>query len=241
MIADRCYLYAIVAGAGPLPETLAGLEEAPISLVAYQDIAAAISPVGVNSPEPVTPHLLAHEAVIEKLMEQRSTLPVRFGSLFSHKDKVLEVLSDRYTVFKADLERLAGQVEVGLRVLWDDEAARNTYKPAPMSEALASDRAGTRYIRERLISLGAARYMHEQAATLEAWCRHRLQPVASEMRFRLLATEKMPVSGALLIKKERLDCLLDVVHQMECERPDLDLFCTGIWPPYHFVSGANDA
>lgn len=239
MISDRRYLYAIVAGAEQLSAPLAGLGDAPVSLLVFQDVAAAISPVDVGQLEPVTERLLCHEAVVEALMEQRSTLPVRFGTIFSHANKVLEVLSQRHASFKADLERVAGQVEIGLRLLWDVEAVRSAYKPDPPLPHFAADGAGARYLRERLASTAIERHLHAQAELLEAWCRECLGPMTSDIHIWLLATEKMPVSAAFLIRRERLDDVLNVVRRMSCERLDLDLICTGIWPPYHFVNGTD--
>ena len=47
----------------------------------------------------------------------------------------------------------------------------------------------------------------------------------------------MPVSAAFLTPRSDLAALLaDAAAQMQNERPDLDLVCTGPWPPYHFVT-----
>lgn len=237
MISDRRYLYAIVAGTEPCPAPLTGLDDAPISLLVYQDVAAVISPADASQLEPTPERLLCHEAVVETLMAERATLPVRFGTIFSHADKVLEVLSQRYASFQADLDRVAGRVEIGLRVLWDVEAVRSGYQSDRAVPRFGSDGAGARYIQERLASTAMERYQRSQAELLEAWCRECLGPITHDIRIRLLVTEKIPVSGAFLIQRERLDDMLNVVRRMRGERVDLDLVCTGIWPPYHFVSG----
>jgi hypothetical protein len=239
MISERRYLYAIVDGAEPLTAPLMGLGDAPVSLLVCRDIAAAISPVDAGQLEPVTERLLCHETVVETLMEQRSTLPVRFGTIFSHPDRVLEVLNQRHAGFKADLARVAGQVEIGLRLLWDVEAVRGAYQPAHTAPHIAADGAGARYLRERLASTALERHLHAQAELLDAWCRECLGPTTSDIHIRLLATEKMPVSAAFLVRRERLDDVLSVVRRMSSERLDLDVICTGVWPPYHFVSSTD--
>ena len=125
MISDRLYLYAIVAGAASLESPLTGLADAAVTLLPYRDLAAAVSPVALEDVRPGPEQLTCHERVVEVLMAQRSTLPVRFGTVLSDADAVLATLAERYDTFAVDLMRLAGQVEVGLRVLWDPEAVRD--------------------------------------------------------------------------------------------------------------------
>jgi hypothetical protein len=104
-------------------------------LLPYQGIAAAVSAVEVDRVRPEAEQLLRHEQVIEALMAQRSTLPVRFGTVLSSTAKVLETLAERYDNLLANLVRLAGQVEVGLRVLWDAEAVKTHVETFEVSPA----------------------------------------------------------------------------------------------------------
>jgi hypothetical protein len=132
---DRLYLYAIVTGSQALEAALVGLGDAPVTLLPYQGIAAAVSAVEVDRVRPEAEQLLRHEQVIEALMAQRSTLPVRFGTVLSSTAKVLETLAERYDNLLANLVRLAGQVEVGLRVLWDAEAVKTHVETFEVSPA----------------------------------------------------------------------------------------------------------
>ena len=46
----------------------------------------------------------------------------------------------------------------------------------------------------------------------------------------------MPVSAAFLAPRTGMADLLAAAAQMQSERADLDVVCTGPWPPYHFVT-----
>jgi hypothetical protein len=236
MISDRLYLYAIVAGAHPLEAALVGLADADVTLLPHRDLAAVVSPVPSGGARPEPAALLGHERVVEALMVQRSTLPVRFGTVLD-ADSLLATLAERYTIFAADLERLAGQVEIGLRVLWDPEAIRHSL-PEPPAPAVDSgdERPGTRYLRTRAEEVAVERQLREEAQALETWCLSRFGSFANDSIVRLLTTAAMPVSAAFLVPRTGMADLLAAAAQMQSERADLDVVCTGPWPPYHFVT-----
>ena len=237
MISDRLYLYAIVAGAASLESPLTGLADAAVTLLPYRDLAAAVSPVALEDVRPGPEQLTCHERVVEVLMAQRSTLPVRFGTVLSDADAVLATLAERYDTFAVDLMRLAGQVEVGLRVLWDPEAVRcNLPEPPEPAADPGGERPGTRYLLTRAREVATERRLRDEAQALETWCLARLGPFASANVTHLLVTAAMPVSAAFLTPKTDMAALLAAAAQMQSERPDPDLVCTGPWPPYHFVS-----
>jgi len=233
---DRLYLYAIVAGGQPLAEPLAGLADAPVTLLPYQQIAAVVSQVDVDQVRPEPEQLLRHEQLVEALMAQRSTLPVRFGTVLSSAKRVREALAERYAAYLADLQRLAGQVEIGLRVVWDVAAARQG-QPVPPSpeEPFGSGGPGASYMLIRAREAAAERFLKEQAQTLATWCQQRLGPLASDMVTRVLATDGLPVSAAFLAPRGGEAALLAEAAQMQRENPKLAFVCTGPWPPYHFV------
>lgn len=240
---SRFYLYAIVAGVEPPPWS-AGLCGATVTLLPYRNLAAVVSQIGSEDVRSEPAQLLCHERVVEALMAQRSTLPVRFGTVLSDAKAVIATLVERYSVFRADLERLDGQIEMGLRIVWDTETVRQKLtvpQPAAVPEALArtavSDdaRPGTRYLLERAREVMIERELRAEAQALEGWCLERFATLTSENVTRLLATPAMPVSAAFLAPQCKLDAFLAVGAQMQRERPELDLVCTGPWPPYSFV------
>ena len=123
---ERRYLYAILPGDGGLPEMLTGLNGRPVRLAAYRDLAAAVSAIDLQTLTASAEQVWRHEQVIERLMAGQGVLPVRFGTVLSSDGQVEAVLSEHYDVLKGDLNRLAGQVELGLRVFWTPEEAGRT-------------------------------------------------------------------------------------------------------------------
>lgn len=237
MISDRLYLYAIVNGVHPLESPLAGLAGTAVSLLPCYDLAAAVSPVMLDAVRPEPEQLLCHERVVEALMVQRSTLPVRFGTVLSGTDQVLATLAERHHTFAADLSRLEDQVEVGVRVLWDAEAVRRTRPEQALPITVArDDRPGTRYLLARAEEQAVERQLRWEAERLEAWCMTRLKPLATDASTQLLMTAAMPVSAVFLTPRTGVTALLEAAAHLQVERPDLQVVCSGPWPPYHFVT-----
>ncbi|MHB0874791.1 MAG: GvpL/GvpF family gas vesicle protein [Anaerolineae bacterium] len=242
---DCLYVYAIVSGAGPLPQPLLGLCDAPISLHPYRDVAAVVSRMETDEIRGLrravqSEHLLRHEHVVETLMAQRPLLPVRFGTAVDGAESLTEVLSGQYLILHGDLRRLAGRVEVGIRVLWDVDSvlAGWTGSEAMASSArrLPGSSPGLRYLLGRARDIDGERFLGEQAHSLAAWCEHELQPVFEGIVVREMATSGMPVSLALLLPRERMPAFVAAAARLQAERPELRFISSGPWPPYHFVT-----
>jgi hypothetical protein len=244
--AGRRYLYAIVANQGPLAGPIVGLAGAAVTLLPHGEIAAAISSVVVEHLEATAEQVLCHEQVIETLMAGRPTLPVRFGTVLSSPEQVLDSLQGRYSTLCSDLARLAGQVEIGLRVRWDrarlpqpEPAAVDSTLPPAVDAGTAGP--GTQYILARLRAGAAQRSAELQARQIEAWCKAELGPLCRAMVTRVLATENLPVSAACLLPTAGVPALLAAAQAMQQDErapavEGLQFVCTGPWPPYNFVT-----
>ncbi len=237
---QRVYLYAIVDHDAVLKTPVAGFAGVAVTLLPVQAVAAVISPVEMEMLKDTAAAALVHEEVIERLMAERRVLPVRFGAVFSSKERLTAALEKRQAVLIADLERLDGQVEVGVRLLWDGEARRAAIGAAVQTDdALKGGGPGSQYLRERMQEVAIERRLRQQAATLAARCEAVLRPLATALHVRVLTTGQIPVSIACLVKRDAVATLVDAVAALHDLEPDTRAVCTGPWPPYHFVSDSQ--
>lgn len=224
------YLYAIInRPTAPLPP-ITGLDGQPVRCGVWGEVAAIYSHCEGPPPRPEAAQLWRHEEVVERLLDGRGALPVRFGTLLPGEAALMALLRERHDRFVAGLARVAGRVEVSVRALWLHEA------PQPVSRRAEAEN-GRAYL---------ARRMAEERAR-EAWLsevRQRANALHAVLNRLAVAHvrpapphERMLLSAAYLIPREALDTFRATVRALGAANPDLRLLCTGPWPAYHFVEG----
>lgn len=140
------YLYAIVPANGRI-YGISGIEGAPVYTISNGQVAAVVSDVPNARIRPERRHLAAQQAVLRGLMTAvDSLLPMAFGIIADGPKAVQKILHRNREAFSKQLRRVAGMVEMGLRVSWD---VPNIF------EYFLNTHPGLRAVRDRL--LGAFR------------------------------------------------------------------------------------
>ncbi len=224
------YLYAIInRPVTPLPP-LRGLAEQAVQCGEWRDIAAVYSQYHGAAPRTEVAHLWCHEAVVEALLDRHSVLPVRFGALLADEAELTALLRERHDSFVAGLARVAGRVEVSVRVLWPAPPVVSAPRPA-------ADENGRAYLARRMAEEQARearlREAHKRADALHAALDH----LAVAHVRQVLPHERVLLSAAYLIPREALDPFRATVAALGKANQDIRLLCTGPWPAYHFVDG----
>jgi len=75
-----------------------------------------------RSREDLAPKLLAHQKIIEQIMQAAPVLPVKFGTIVPDEASVHAILERGSASFGAAFDRLAGCAQVEILVKWDVEA-----------------------------------------------------------------------------------------------------------------------
>ncbi len=113
------YLYAIAALDKDRACDVAGIDGAPVYSVHCGRVTAVVSKCARQKLRPERAHLAAHKAVLQRLMLDSTVLPMAFGTIAGDLKAVRRLLALNQEVFLEQLERLAGKVEMGVRVKWD--------------------------------------------------------------------------------------------------------------------------
>jgi len=83
-------VYAIVSADARPPKGLKGLGGSEVSLIRHGDLAGVVSEIPPGQALGTREDLLAHEAVVEALAEETTTLPLRFGAVVTTADALVE-------------------------------------------------------------------------------------------------------------------------------------------------------
>lgn len=234
------YLYAITdRPEAPLPET-PGLEDAPLFSLSHRDIAAVASSL-TGTVSPVETNLWRHEAVLEDLMTDRAVLPVRFGTVLADEDALRHVLMAHYASFAADLNHVRGRVEVGLRVLWDEEQDSNgaRERSGRGTGERASTGSGRVYMMARLEEERQRRAHRERAEALAMDIHTPLANQAVDSTDEVLVTPRFLLTAAYLVERDEVEGFQRQVQALNPAYPALRFFCTGPWPAYSFVTAGT--
>jgi gas vesicle protein GvpL/GvpF len=115
----RQYLFAILYAADVRAWGCAGLDGKEVSTIVEGRLAAVVG--GVSSPRvrPERRNLAAHQEVLQKLLATTTPLPMAFGILADTPRQIRDILQRNQRTFLDQLQRVAGKVEMGLRVSWD--------------------------------------------------------------------------------------------------------------------------
>ena len=212
-------IYGIVEGGG-IDTGGIDLLTGRLRTVSEGQLVAVVSEHSGPPPEPTAAALADFERTVRALMDRVPILPAQFGSVLEAEADVRDFLRRRGEDLLARLERVRGAVEIGLRASWRHRGA------------LPNERAesGTAYLRDRL-------ELREQARRVA----HQLDPLtalALSSRRVLAPRPDLPVLDAYLVDRGRVDEFVALVEKLGGGLDDVDLVCTGPWPPYSFAEGA---
>lgn len=115
----RRYLYAAVAGNEDRTYGSIGIDGSLVYTISDRRISAVVSDVPNGKIRPERRHLSAHQEVLRRLMEESTPLPMSFGIIADGPKSIEKILSQNRKAFLEQLNRVAGKVEMGLRVTWD--------------------------------------------------------------------------------------------------------------------------
>jgi len=113
------YLYAIIAGSDDKAFGNLGLNGGQVYTISDNGVAAVVSDIPRQKIRPERRHFAAHQGVLRKVMEDCDLLPMRFGLISGGPKEVRRLLAKNRAAIVHQLDRVAGKVEMGLRVAWD--------------------------------------------------------------------------------------------------------------------------
>lgn len=217
-------LWLVVADA-PLPEYGGGEIESRLSDLSW-----------------VSDRALAHERIVEHCAAAGPVLPMKLFTLFHNDERALAHLRQQREEIDATLDRIAGRVEWGVRILFrEDEARRQAVEAAGDGERPSSgtsfllrkkaEKEGARDLAARLRVEVDTAYDDLASRAVEA---RRRQPEPGEVGARLL------LDAAFLVPSGEGDAFEAEVQRVARQLAGraCEVTLTGPWPPYNFLGGS---
>jgi hypothetical protein len=227
------WIYAIGdrADIPPPPPSAAGLAGAPLEGVGEGRLLAVVSRHAELPDIGAVDAMWAHEHVVERLMADRTVLPVRFASRLAGEAALRNQLATRQDDLLAALDGVRGRVELAVRAMSSaGPPRREAWRPA-IAGGAGGRHSGREYVRARLEvrdraeAAGAA--LHVPLAALA---------VAGTRRPGRSSCEVLRAS--YLVERPVVAEFRALAQQLQSEYRDMAVLCTGPWPPYSFVEVA---
>lgn len=223
-------LYCIADAASALPHG-GGLLR-----VVHGGLAAVVSPLAERSrvESPARAELLEYERVIRSQHAVADVLPMRFGSVLPGEAAVRAHLDEQRDAYHRALTRIAGCVELGVRVLFSAPPP----PAAPEVAAKPMGRSGADYLQARRKHYSAESRLRDQCSALEQALLSRVAPLCREHATELPAArpgEPALCSLYFLVPREQVLAFRTAVSSfpVECHT---ELALSGPWPPFNFVA-----
>jgi hypothetical protein len=209
------------------PPRRRGLAQAPLDGLREGALLAVFTRHARSVGEPAPDALWAHERVVERLMVDRSVLPMRFGSTVDDDGALRRLLAARQAPLVAALARVSGHVELGVRVL-ERVAGRNG---AP-AVAVAAPPSGRDYLLAKLHdgrrAERASSSLHDPLAALATDARRQAPRSAEEV-----------LRSAYLVDRRVVPRFRAAVERVQAAHPEAAILCSGPWPAYSFVGDVS--
>jgi hypothetical protein len=223
------------AGAGPLRALAAGegrwLMVATVPRSGYDEEAVA---AGLDDLSWVSARALAHERMIEHVAARsgaESLLPMKLLTLFTSDERARSWAASDGERLEGLLDRVAGRVEVGLRIT---RAAAAPPAPGPRPAT------GTGFLLAKKAYREGELERAEEAATAAARCFDTLAAAAVDSRRRPAPAEAtaLLLDAVFLVAAEATGDFEGRIAE-EARRlaeAGCEVTVTGPWPPYHFAT-----
>jgi len=237
----RTYVYAIITDAQGRMYSDFGIGGAKVYSIPAGRVAAVVSDVPSGKVRPERSHLAAHQEVLRKLMAETTPLPMSFGIVADSPRAVRQMLARNQQALVGQLRRVAGKVEMGLRVTWDVPNIFEYFVNTHLELRLARDRflGGPREpTQEQKIEVGRMfdRLLNDDREACADKVEGILAPYCAEIERSKCRNEREVMNLACLVGRVALpqfeSCVFEAAKQFD---NNFAFDYSGPWAPHNFV------
>jgi hypothetical protein len=241
----RKYIYGIIpAGEETRLRPLGPEGDASLEAIPYRGLACVVRDhwglAFADLPrEALVRQLLAHQTVCEQVMERRTILPVKLGTVLEGEEEVLAVLQQGYTRFSQALAQIEGKWEFEVAATWDlyevfqqigqEEEVRRFKERATSSPA--GDTLEERVLLGKMVKDSLERRRDHYRRPMVDY----LKDLALDVQENALLRDELVLNVALLVERTAEAELTRRVRELDQRFHDeINFRIIGPLPPYSF-------
>jgi hypothetical protein len=249
------YCYGVIEE--PLSLELKSFESNQVYLINFKDLIAVVSDVSdeefsqesidenVKNMKWLTTNGQMHEKIIDEFMNKTTIIPMKFCTIFKTKEKVEEMLEEKYADFKFNLNELKDKVEMTVKVYFDSTPLKK--KISNEDEEIKKliieaekKKPGAKYFDEQKIDIllkekvrnklgNSTRNIFEEIKSLVE------RGKQNELIDKKLTGKDMLLNGVFLILKKDIEKFKKEVDKVKDSYSDFEFQVFGGFPPYNFI------
>jgi hypothetical protein len=236
-----CYLYAVIDSDREEQLGVTGLDGRPVQTLSDGLFAVVVSAMPDAKLRPERRRLAAHHEVLKSLSRNHTVLPMTFGVIAGGPDAVRRILAKNRDAFAEQLQRVTGQAEMGLRVVFD---VPNIFEYVvgihPGLRALRDQvfRNGREPSQDDKIELGRLfdRVLTDERAVQTEKAVAALAPYCTEIKENKPRGEREVMNLACLVPRDHQAAFEEGVFAAAQQFDNHYAFdFNGPWPPHNFV------
>ncbi|MFH1652629.1 MAG: GvpL/GvpF family gas vesicle protein [Pseudomonadota bacterium] len=207
--------------------------------VCYGGLSAVISNTPLTRYELSKDTLLAHQRVVEQVMEEYTVLPVRFCTVAESVKDIIGLLQLRRNEFLGLIQDLDNKIEIGLKVYWKN--MKNVFEELVQENSKLKEK-GLVYsvlIKDELLQLGkeVAKFLDQKREEEGDIWMSVLTRLAHQDKILSMREDSMVLNAAFLmerIRQQEFDEKIELISGRNKNRYDVKY--VGPTPPYNFVN-----
>jgi hypothetical protein len=233
------YLYCITKELEPTRFSAVGIEHAPVHTVMWQELCCVVSDTDVNDKELNKESAMAHEKVLEEVMQHAPIVPIAFGHIAKSEDEIKsKLLEAHHSKLEEYLAYLNGKIELSVKAFWFDLNPVLVHI-AKTSQEIQRIKAQGKPSRDDQMRAGeiAAAALGKKREDFEENIIQFFKDITVQQTKNNLFGEQMITNLAFLISENDLSLFDKKMNEYEEQLNDgnVKLKYTGPVPPYNFV------
>jgi hypothetical protein len=216
-----------------------------VSSVPAREYDEAMLATGLQNIDWVGRRAMAHETVVEHFLTAPAVLPLQLFTLFTSDERALEYVAQEWRRIDRILTRFDRQLEWGLRLSFDERAARQAVEDSHRSRRTrrgGEAESGAAYLARKRDLFDVTRVQLTAARTAADRLYRAMSREATEARRRRSTEQATPGSrllldAAFLVPARGASAFRSALRQQarRLSGSGLVVSLTGPWPPYNFV------
>ncbi|HJP94341.1 MAG TPA: GvpL/GvpF family gas vesicle protein [Pyrinomonadaceae bacterium] len=227
----KLYVYCLVEGVAHLDQLPQGISNAPVRILAIDNLAVLVSDVDSDTVPVTRENALVHAAVVRSVLDRTTPLPFRFGTLVAEQ-QLRSYVTARKPALEKNLALVRDCVEMSVKIIW------NTSNNDEHEEQLSDEKqgVGARFLEQKRRELLGSEQRSAEAAQISGWLHESISSLIRDEHIAVRPSEKLVLAAAHLVERDKMKEYREKIAETRSERPDLHFLLSGPWPPYSFAN-----